>query len=386
MKAEATSLEQTTRAKQRAAGLSVLSNIVLVLGKLVVGLMTGSVAVVSEAVHSAMDLLAAIIAFTAVTLSGRPPDQDHAHGHGKIEDLSGAVEALLIFGAVGYIGYEAISKLVTEVRVEQIHLGVIVMGISSVVNVGVSWYLQRVGRRTDSSALLADAAHLRTDVYTSMGVLVGLTLVHFTGVQIIDPLAALAVSLLISLEAWKITSHSVGELLDRSLPAEELKLVQGVIQRAGLRFHSLRSRKSGSTRKIDLHLDVSPKSTAEQVHELCDRVEREVQQALPGTQVLIHPEPHMELDRTAPAGRQVTRILERHRGIFEDFSDVHVNEDEGRIHVIFRLGLAPETSVAEVQRIVDHLDQHLQEHLPGAEIFIHPEPRENKEQGTRNKE
>ena len=369
-------LDSTTRVKQRAAGLSVLSNIMLVVGKLVVGLITGSVAVISEAVHSAMDLLAAIIAYTAVTLSGRPPDEDHAHGHGKIEDLSGAMEALLIFGAVAFIGYEAITKLVTEIRVEQIHLGVIVMGVSSAVNVAVSWYLQRVGRRTDSMALLADAAHLRTDVYTSLGVLVGLTLVHFTGVQIIDPVAALAVSLLISLEAWKITRHSVGELLDRSLPPEELTLVQEIIQRAGLKFHGLRTRKSGSTRKIDLHLDVSPKATAEQVHELCDGVEREVEAALPGAQVLIHPEPDVELDRTEPAGQQVTRILEGHRRLFSDFSDVHVNEDEGRIHVIFRLGLAPETSVQQAQQIAQHLDQHIQEHLPGAEVFIHPEPEE----------
>ena len=369
--------DKITRTKQRAAGLSVLSNITLVLGKLVVGMITGSVAVISEAVHSAMDLLAAIIAYAAVTLSGRPPDEDHPHGHGKIEDLSGAVEALLIFGAVVYIGYEAITNLVTEVRVEQIHLGVIVMGVSSVVNVGVSWYLQRIGRRTDSVALLADAAHLRTDVYTSLGVLVGLTLVHFTGVQIIDPIAALAVSLLISLEAWKITSHSVGELLDRSLPEGERALVQDIIKRAGLKYHSLRSRKSGSTRKLDLHLDVSPKATAEQVHELCDRVEREVQQALPGAQLLIHPEPDVELDRTAPAGRQVTQILEAHRELFSDFEDVHVNEDEGNIHVIFRLRVDPDTPVRRTKQIADHLDQHIQEHLPGAEVFIHPEPNEH---------
>ena len=379
MASSKTAPDPTTREKQRAAGLSVLSNITLVVGKAMVGLLTGSVAVISEAVHSAMDLLAAIIAYTAVTLSGRPPDEDHPHGHGKIEDLSGAVEALLIFGAVVYIGYESITKLVAGSRVEQIHLGVIVMGVSSVVNVAVSWYLQRVGRRTDSMALLADAAHLRTDVYTSMGVLVGLAAVHFTGLQVIDPISALAVSLLISLEAWKITRSSVGVLLDRSLPAKERGLVQEIIERAGLKYHSLRSRKSGATRKIDLHLDVSPKATAEQVHELCDRVELEVQEALPGAQVLIHPEPDVELDRTAPAGRQVALILEGHRDLFDDFRDVHVTEDEGRIHVIFRLRLPADTTMKQLQRVVQHLDEHIQEHLPGAELFVHPESTGNDE-------
>ena len=366
--------DQTTREKQRAAGLSVVSNTALVVGKLVVGMLTGSVAVVSEAVHSAMDLLASIIALAAVSLSGKPPDHDHSHGHGKIEDLSGAVEALLIFGAVVFIGYEAITKMVSETRVEQIHLGIIVMGVSSAINVAVSWHLQRVGRRTDSVALLADAAHLRTDVYTSLGVLVGLVLVHFTGVQIIDPVAALVVSLLISLEAWKITQRSVGDLLDRSLPADELQQVQRVIERAGLKFHSLRSRKSGPTRSIDLHLDVSPKATAEQVHQLCDSVERKIQQALPRTEVLIHPEPDLELDRTRSAAGQVTRILEGHRELFHDFADVHVNEDEGRIHVAFRLRLESGVTLADFSHVVEHLNEHLAEHLPGAEVFVHPLP------------
>ena len=168
--------------------------------------MTGSVAVISEAVHSAMDLLAAIIAFVAVSLSDRPPDADHPHGHGKIENLSGAVEALLIFGAVVFIGYEAIDKLMhgNEVQADlpRRHRD----GRSAAVNTVVSWHLQRVGRQTDSEALLADSAHLRTDVYTSLGVFAGLTAVHFTGITWLDPAAALAVALLIVWEAWQITA------------------------------------------------------------------------------------------------------------------------------------------------------------------------------------
>ena len=366
--------DPTTRTKQRAAALSVASNTVLVLGKLVVGVLTGSVAVVSEAVHSAMDLLAAIIAYTAVTLSGRPPDEDHPHGHGKIEDLSGAVEALLIFGAVVFIGYEAVQKLVQGNSVEHLYLGVIVMGASSVVNVVVSWYLQRIGTRTDSTALLADAAHLRTDVYTCLGVMVGLLLVYVTGEQWIDPLAALMVSLLIVREAWQITRRSVNVLLDRSLPAAELARVEQVLRRSGHSFHALRSRKSGPTRSIDLHLDVSPTATVEQVHATCDELEQQILEVLPRAQVLIHPEPSVELDSTRPVCALVIDILEAHRELFVDYADVHAHQrPDGELQVDFRLRLQPQVSVHELEQITAHLREHVRQHLPEAEVFVHAE-------------
>jgi divalent metal cation (Fe/Co/Zn/Cd) transporter len=230
-----------------------------------------------------------------------------------------------------------------------------------------------VGRETDSSALLADAAHLRTDVYTSMGVLVGLGLVHFTGVDWLDPASALAVALLIVLEAWRITSRTVGELLDRGLPPEERQKVERVLADEGISFHALRSRKSGPTRKLDLHLDVPPKATAEEVHALCDRLEEGVQRVLPGAQVLIHPEPMRELDRTSPAVEIARELLEGHRELFVAYHDLHAHEEGGQVHISLRLRLEPGTTVEELQALIAHLTGHLRELVPEAELYVHPE-------------
>lgn len=368
-------LPQEGRRKRRAAALSVGSNTLLVLSKLVVGLWTGSVAVISEAIHSAMDLLAAVIAMVAVSLSDRPPDDDHSYGHGKIESLSGAVEALLIFGAVVFIGYEAIEKLLHGGAVKQVYLGAAVMGVSALVNIVVSWHLQRVGRQTDSEALLADAAHLRTDVYTSLGVVLGLLLVQFTGIHWLDPVAALAVALLIVHEAWVITSRSVGMLLDRSLPQQDLQAVERIIRATGLTFHALRSRKSGAERKIDMHLDVSPKATAEQIHAICDRIEDEIRRELPRAQVLIHPEPTLELDPSQTVRWWVEQVLAQHEDLFLSYSDLQTHEDPDEVHVSLRLQLPPDTSVMQAQGIYEHLLSHIEQHVPHARLYIQPEPR-----------
>lgn len=358
------------RSKRRAAAVSVASNTCLVLGKLVVGVMTSSVAVISEAVHSAMDLLAAVIAFVAVSLSDRPPDLDHPHGHGKIESLSGAIEALLIFCAVVFIGYEAIEKLIHGGAVERIHLGAIVMGGSAVVNTVVSCYLQRVGTRADSEALLADAAHLRTDVYTSLGVFAGLLLVHFTGVQWLDPVTALVVALLIVREAWLITRRSVGNLLDESLPATDRAAVEAAMRDLGVSFHALRSRKSGSARKIDLHLEVPATASAASVHALCDRIEEAIHARLPNAQVLIHPEPAVESGVLRDADTRVNAILAQHRRRLRGYRELRVCNCDGTLHIALRCGVAPTTTAEEIDELSAHLGRHINEQLPGAQVFI----------------
>jgi cation diffusion facilitator family transporter len=350
----------------------VASNTFLVLAKLVIGVITRSVAVISEAVHSAMDLLASVIALVAVSYSDRPPDREHPYGHGKIESLSGAIEAFLIFVAVFFIARESIEKLIHGGAVEKVYLGSAVMGLSAVVNTAVSIYLQRVGRRTDSEALLADAAHLRTDVYTSVGVMCGLLLVHFTKIQMLDPITALSVALLIVYEAWQITRRSIGNLLDRSLPEEEQRLLEEAIARAGGRYHELRSRKSGSSRKIDLHLEVSPTATASEVHALCDRIEQNVARALPGAQLLIHPEPASEQDPVGAIREWVVHSLDQHARMFLGYTDLEVTATGQRVQVGFRLELSPGTTVEQIEETCRHLEEHVREHVPGAQVYIEP--------------
>ncbi len=280
--------------KTSAAGLSILSNSALVGLKIGVGLAMGSVSVLSEGVHSGVDLLAALIAFFSIRAAARPADEDHEFGHGKIENISGAVEALLIFVAAGLITYEAINKILESTGLESIDLGIAVMAVSAVVNFFVSRHLHKVARASDSVALEADAWHLTTDVYTSLGVVAGLVAVRVTGLTILDPIVAIGVAMLIVRAAWHITRKAVGGLLDTRLPSSEEEIIRASItEHLGdvVGFHKLRTRKAGSQRYIDLHLVLPKSATLEDAHRLCDHLEDDIKRKLSGGLLTIHCEP-----------------------------------------------------------------------------------------------
>ena len=288
------------RRKSRVALLSVASNSSLVLLKLTVGLTIGSVSVLSEAAHSGVDLLASIIALFAVRTAGKPADEDHPFGHGKVENVSGTVEAVLIFLAAGWIIYEAVGKLLDPHPIEQVGWGVAVMLVSTLVNLGVSQMLFRVGRETESVALLADAWHLRTDVYTSGGVFVAL-LVILVGSWVapevdlfwIDPVAALLIALLIIRAAYRLTVHSARDLLDVSLPEEELWIrthLEGMAPPVH-GIHHLRTRRSGQVRFVEFHLLVDPEMSVQASHDITELLTRDIQGQYPGASVTIHVEP-----------------------------------------------------------------------------------------------
>lgn len=285
------------RTKTSVALLSVGSNSMLVLAKIAVGWHTGSVSVTSEAAHSAIDLLAALIAFLAVRTSARPADKSHPYGHGKVENLSGAVEAFLIFCAAGWIIYESIRKLLVGVHLEALDLGMLVMLVSVVVNLLVSRQILKVARATHSIALEADARHLTTDILTSAGVCAGLLAVQITNVKALDPLVALSVAVIILRTAYDLTRRSLGDLVDTSLPVEEQCRIVATIrahQSDVVEFHSLRSRKVGGQRHVDLHLVVDGRMSVEKAHGLCTRLEEDIRRALPDTDVVIHLEPPSE--------------------------------------------------------------------------------------------
>lgn len=287
--------------KTGVALLAVASNTSLVVLKLIVGLLTGSVSVISEAVHSGVDLIAAVIAWFAVRTSGQPADEEHPFGHGKFENISGAIEALLIFVAAGWIIYEAIKKLIHPEQVESLGLGVIVMLVSAVVNVIVSQMLFKVGRETDSVALQADAWHLRTDVYTSAGVMAALAVVwlghRFTPpieLHWIDPVAAILVALMIVRAAYHLTRESARDLLDVSLPRDEEDWIRGRITRWSPTvrgFHRLRTRKSGAHRFIQFHLLVDGEMSVDESHRVHDEVVAAIKDHYPGSNIVIHMEP-----------------------------------------------------------------------------------------------
>ncbi len=287
-------LSRRDKHKARAAAISVASNTTLVVAKSAVALATGSISILSEALHSTNDLLAAIMAFFAVRASGQPPDERHRYGHGKFESLSGTVEGLLVVAVAVMIAWKAIPALAHGHHFRANVLGMSVMLASAALNLVVSRYLYRVARRTHSLALEADALHLSTDVYTSLGVVAGLVLVRFTQQYLIDPLLALAVAGLIAWQALHLIRRGVSDLVDGALPREERHRVERILrehQTMGFTFHELRSRRSGSSRDVDLHLELPPNMTVEQAHQVCDHLEQEIAGILPGSRVLIHVEP-----------------------------------------------------------------------------------------------
>jgi len=287
--------------KERVALLSVVSNTTLVVMKLIVGIGIGSVSVISEAIHSGVDLITAVIALFSVKTSSLPADGKHPFGHGKIENISGTVEALLIFVAAIWIIWEAIRKLIEPQPVETVGWGVIVMLFSAAANTVVARMLFKVGKETDSVALIADGWHLRTDVYTSLGVTVSLTAIWggellFPGLHFhwLDPVAAIGVACLILKAAWDLTRQSAGGLMDETLPPEEEEEIRRLI-RSQLPlvhgFHQLRTRKAGHFRFIEVHIQVDGKMSVEIAHTLNQDLVRRIKDRFRQATVTVHTEP-----------------------------------------------------------------------------------------------
>lgn len=283
-----------TNEKVAAARLSVYSNTTLTLVKLVVGAISGSVSILSEAAHSASDLVASWIAFFAVRAADRPADEDHPYGHGKIENLSGMAEAILIFAAASWVIYEAITKLTTKAAPQRLEIGIVVMGLSAVVNIIVSRHIFIVARKTDSQALEADAEHLRADVYTSAGVMVGLILVRATGLAWLDPVIGIAIALIILHASWRLTRGALNPLMDTTLPESDVETVRQVLldEPQVLGFHKLRTRKSGSARYVDAHIMLDDDLSLVDSHELTEDLEDRIRERLPNAEITLHMEPY----------------------------------------------------------------------------------------------
>jgi cation diffusion facilitator family transporter len=280
--------------------LSVASNSFLVLFKVIVGVANGSVSIISEAIHSGVDLVAAIIAMFSVKTSSVPADERHPFGHGKIENISGFVEALLIFLAAFWIIMEALKKLISSTTIEHAGWGVGVMLFSSVVNFIVSQKLFKVGKEADSIALQADAWHLRTDVYTSAGVMAGLGIIwigheFFSAHNInwIDPVAAIFVAVLIMHAAYELTVQSLRDLIDVTLPPEEENYIRDIIinNKRICGFHQLRTRKAGHVRFVEFHIKVDPQMTVHDSHNITRILKQDIRTKFADCVITIHIEP-----------------------------------------------------------------------------------------------
>ncbi len=263
---------------------------------------TGSVGLLSEAIHSGTDVFSSAIALASVGAAAAPPDEDHPFGHGKIESLSGFGESVMLFGIVIYVMFEAIHRLFVPVQVEQVHFGLWIMGGSAVGALVAGVYVGRIARQTRSLALASNSQHLIVDCVTSLGVLVGLLVVHFTGWAWADSAMAIVFAAWMAFGAWKLSRVAFHELIDVRLPIEELETIQGLLDAEPdlISYHRLRTRRSGMVRHIDLHIVVPREWTVVQSHDLADALEKRIEDALDPAQVVIHVDP-LDLAKVQPS-------------------------------------------------------------------------------------
>jgi cation diffusion facilitator family transporter len=277
--------------KTQIARLSILSNTLLIILKFIVGFISGSVSIISEAIHSVMDLIAAVIAFFSVKYSDDPPDKEHPYGHGKIENVSGVIEALLITVAAVWIIYEAFHKIIAPKPIENVEWGALVMVISAVTNFFVAQKLYKTAKETESVALKADGLHLMTDVYTSLGVALGLVSIWIFNIQILDPIVAILVALFILFKSFDMLKEAFLPLIDTCLNEEEIQIINDSISKRSISFHKLKTRRAGSYRFAELHLELNENMSLKDAHSICDEIENEIQSKIKHLDMTIHMEP-----------------------------------------------------------------------------------------------
>ncbi len=280
--------------KKFAAGISIFSNATIIILKLFAGFLSGSISIISEAVHSLSDMLASILAFFSIKRASEPADKEHPFGHARYEDMSGFIEGILIVLAALFIIYEAGKKLLFKhyVEIEPV-LGIYAMIFAVVANFMVSSYLFKIAQKSDSIALRADAEHLRADVYSSFGILLGLMLIKVTGIQILDPIIALLVAALILRTGFLITKNTLNNLLDGSLPEKEVALIEKVVMdfKNVLKYKNIKSRQVGAHKIIEMTLLFPSEMSISACHTICDEVEEKLENTLGNTVVVIHTEP-----------------------------------------------------------------------------------------------
>ncbi len=372
----------------RTARLSMIANAALIAAKLTVGIVTGSVSVVSESIHSVVDLAAASMTFFSVRMSATPADSGHPYGHGKFENVSGALEAALILAAAGLIIYEAVGRLFASTPLEHPELGAAVMFVSGALNFVVSRRLYRTARSEDSVALEADALNLKTDVYPSFGVGAALVAEFLLGrysstrwASYLDPVAGILVASFVAYEGLRMLGKAAAPLLDAGLSAEEMAIIQEQVARYhGVGIHAVRTRKSGRTKLIDFHLSVPEGMTVRESHELCDSIEYDLERALSNTNVLIHVEPALRVASAQPRTLSKEELVARLASLGREVAGydlgvhhVHLYDRNGRTEITFHINVEAKASLQEAHLLASKLETRVRSAL-GFEPTIHVEP------------
>jgi len=370
-------LDKTRNQKLRVALSSVIAAIFLTGLKVVVGLATNSLGILSEAAHSALDLGAALMTLFAVNISDTPPDDSHHYGHGKIEGLSAFIEVMLLLGTCGYIIYEAVHRIIVKHAPIDVNIyAFAVMGISIIVDFSRSRALSRVAKKTNSQALEADALHFASDIWSSVVVIVGLVAYKFFNLPLADSVAALAVSVLVIIVSIRLAVKTIGVLLDKA-PEEKRKQIYELVRNIeGVeKIHKLRVRTSGDNIFTNIKLLVDSNLSIEEAHRISNNVEKTIKEAVPSVDVTVHLEPKEPSQfETITTLKKINTILDEHRAMFDHYHDLDVACVNKKHIISVHIEVEPSTRLKETQAICSHIEQDIKEVIPQSQVTIHVEP------------
>ncbi len=363
--------EDALRAKKRVAGSSVLAAIAITLLKLVVGLETNSLGILSEAAHSGLDLLAALITYFAVSISDRPPDRDHQYGHGKIENVSAFVETLLLVVTCAWIIYEGVSRLLgAEAHVTANWWGYSVIVLSIIVDFSRSRALRRAAQRYKSQALEADALHFSSDIWSSLVVLVGLILVNI-GLPMFDSIAAIIVALLVLLVTYRLGRRTVDALMDR-VPEGVYEDVSRIVRDMNgvAELKQLRVRASGPKLFVDAVVGIPRTMPFQQAHDIMDAIEHAVRTQHASADIVIHSEPVGTVDETVA---QKVQLITLRRGLGTPHN-LEVHRRSGKYHIDFDIEMARGKDLVAAHDIASDIEETIRREIDDVEkVTIHME-------------
>jgi len=372
-------ISNKTHAKQKfnVALSSVIAAVFLTTIKLVVGLSTGSLGILSEAAHSALDLGAALMTLFAVKMSDRPADDSHHYGHGKTEGFSAFMEVILLLITCAYIIYEAVHRIVSKdfsLDVNMYSFGVILLSI--IVDISRSRALYKVAKKTNSQALEADALHFSSDIWSSGVVILGLAAYKFFGLKLADSVAALAVSVLVIITSIRLAIRTIDVLLDKAPSHMRERIFNIASNTYGVsKVHRLRVRTSGNMVFTDMVILVHSDFSVEEAHKISNHVEHKIREVFPDSDVTIHIEPN-EVDTFEQQVYRMTveKILNEHRAMFKGYHKLSVT-CYNRSHLIsVHIELDKNAKLNETHAVCEHLENDIREAVPQSSVTIHVEP------------
>lgn len=369
--------------KSSVALSSVLAAVGLTSFKVVVGIATGSLGIIAEAVHSALDLMAAFLTFLAVRLSGKPADKEHPYGHGKVENLSALIETLLLIATCVWIVYEAIHRLFfQEVHVDASVWAFLVMVVSIVVDFSRSRALMRTAKKYNSQALEADALHFSTDIWSSSVVIIGLLGIKISEwvptlsfLNHADAVAAIGVALIAFYVSVKLGMRTVQALLDAAPEGIAEKIVQAVQAMPGLvDCHNVRVRYSGPCLFVDAHVLMDGALSLEEAHERTEAIERTIQQLVPEADVTVHPEPQPKpVDDLADTKKRIIEAVQKLPGVI-DCHHVQLRYADARFFVEVHVNMNGAQTLEEAHERTEMVEEAIRQVVPDAVVTVHPEP------------